>query len=155
MLSHYVDDTFLVGSHGLEELHGFLDFLNGICKNMLFIMELEKDGGMVLRFICVPQGRWNTGKKGLKATHRNLYLNSMSYHPPAHKNSVLSTLVHTARCVVSDPHSLPAELEFLRVTFLQKGSSKEKVTHALPRPLKVKQKDCGKEQKGDNDHSLV
>jgi hypothetical protein len=39
----YVDDTFVVWTHGKEELHGFLQHLNTIHSNIKFTMEVEKN----------------------------------------------------------------------------------------------------------------
>jgi hypothetical protein len=44
---HYVADTFVVLSHGTEKLEGFLDHLHGLHRNILFPMEVEKDGYLV------------------------------------------------------------------------------------------------------------
>jgi len=40
----YVDDTFVIWSHGKEKLMDFLKHLNGIHNNIQFTMEIEREG---------------------------------------------------------------------------------------------------------------
>ena len=38
----YVDDTFVIWLHGVDELKTFLEFLNSINKKIQFMMEMEE-----------------------------------------------------------------------------------------------------------------
>jgi hypothetical protein len=44
---HYVADTFVILSHGTEKLERFLHHLNGLHRNILFSMVVEKDGHLI------------------------------------------------------------------------------------------------------------
>jgi hypothetical protein len=44
---HYAADTFIIWSHGTEKVERFLDHLNGLHRNFLFPMEVEKDGHLI------------------------------------------------------------------------------------------------------------
>lgn len=43
----YVNDIFLIWTHGLPELYEFMDFLHHLHSNIQFIMEMESGG-------CLP-----------------------------------------------------------------------------------------------------
>ena len=61
---HYVADTFVILSHGTEKLERFLDHLNGLHRNILFLMEVEKDGHLV--FLDIDIYRILDGSQGHK-----------------------------------------------------------------------------------------
>jgi len=55
----FVDDMFVVWSHGIAALNSFLDHLNNISPHIQFTMELEKDGS--LPFLDVLVSRKSNG----------------------------------------------------------------------------------------------
>jgi len=107
----YVDDTFVIWPHGQEKLTDFLIHLNGIHNNIQITMEIEEAGH--LPFLDIDVYRKKDSSLGHKVycepTHTNLYLHQKSYHHPANKHSVLSSLVHRAK-VLCDQDSLAFEL---------------------------------------------
>jgi hypothetical protein len=128
----YVDDTFVIWPHGQVKLLEFLDHLNGLQKNIRFTMETEKEGH--LPFLDIDIYRRTDSSLGHKVyrkpTHTNLYLQQNSHHHPAHKQSVLTSLIHRAR-TLCDKDSLPQELEFLTTIFKNNGYSQQQVKHAM------------------------
>ena len=128
----YVDDTFAIWPHGRERLTEFLDHLNGLHNNIKFTMETEEEGH--LPFLDVDIYRKTDGSLGHKVyrkpTHTNLYLNQLSHHHPANKQSVLSSLIHRAK-PLCDQDSLAQELNFLNTVFKNNGYSHQQIRRAM------------------------
>lgn len=107
----YVDDTFIIWTHGQGKLMEFLSFMNSLYKNTKFTMEVEQSGSF--SFLDVFVYRKQDGSLGHKVfqkpPHTDLYFNARSAHHPAPKRAALSTLVHRATAI-SDKGSLPEEL---------------------------------------------
>jgi hypothetical protein len=124
----YADDTFVIWPHGKDKVTEFLNHLNGIHNNINFTMEIE-DGH--LPFLDIDIYRKTDGSLGhrvyRKPTHTNLYLHQKSHHHPAHKHSVLSSLVHRATALC-DQESITQELTFLTQVFKQNGYSHQLIT---------------------------
>lgn len=110
----YVDNTFLIWSHGKMKLGEFLDFVKGIVVNTQCTMEVEKSREFH-SWIC------SCIIRVYHAMHTNLYL---------------SFLIYRARGI-SDGHNLPIELEFCCTTFLQNGYRQEEVRQAFTASLDV------------------
>lgn len=76
----YVDDTFVVWSHGREKLEEFLQHINSIHENIKFTMETENEK-MELAFLDVLVTR-KEGRVGhtvyRKPTHTDRYVHSES-----------------------------------------------------------------------------
>jgi hypothetical protein len=91
----YVDDMFVLWSHGKDELERLLKHLNSIHQNIAFTMEVDQQG--TLPFLDVLVKRRPDGSLGhlvyRKPAHTDLYLHAKSEHHPAQKRAVLSTLV--------------------------------------------------------------
>jgi len=139
----YVDDTFVIWPHGLDKLQGFLDHLNSLQDKIQFTIETEKDGH--LPFLDIDIYRKIDGTLGHKVyrkqTHTNLYLQQSSHHHPAHKQSVLTSLIHRARGLC-DEASLPQELEILTSVFKNNGyKHRQKQRALLPRGSVIKNKE--------------
>ena len=130
----YVDDTFIIWPHGPDQLKHFLDHMNSQHPNILFTMEVEKNGR--LPFLDILIYRRENGRLGhsvyRKPTHTDLYLNGRSHHPPSQRRSVLSTLFHRARAI-SDSDCLAQEINHLKKTFRQNGYNKGEISSALRR----------------------
>jgi hypothetical protein len=123
---HYMDETLVTWPHGPQTLQRFLDHLNGIHRNMQFIMEVEKDGHFP--FLDTPIG----DQIAPWAIRSNLYQNPGSNHRPSNKQAVLATLVHRVRALC-DKESLHDELVFLKTTF-RKNKYSFKADLACPQP---------------------
>jgi hypothetical protein len=77
-------------------------------------MEIEQDGHLPLLDIDIYRRADGTlgHKVYRKPTSTNLYLQQNSHHHPAHKQSILTSLINRAR-FLCDNDSLPQEIEFL------------------------------------------
>ncbi|XP_076660227.1 uncharacterized protein LOC143363547, partial [Halictus rubicundus] len=136
----YVDDTFVVWSHGRDTLDNFLQYINSLHPNIQFTMEIENTDRS-LPFLDVLITRKPDGSLGQqvyrKPTHTNRYLHASSHHHPAQKNSVISSLINRA-ISISEKQHLPQELEHLRTTLGQNGFSKHKINRTIDRLVKPK-----------------
>ncbi|XP_071442511.1 uncharacterized protein [Hetaerina americana] len=123
----YVDDTFVIWQHGIQERSDFVSDLNNQHRAIQFTMELEKN--KQIPFLDVLVKRKEDGSLGhavyRKATHTDRYLNSLSHHHPAQKASLVELLVHRAY-ELSDAESLSAEKKHT-MTALQKNVYKSSV----------------------------
>jgi hypothetical protein len=139
-----VDDTFVVWTHGEDEMHEFLKHLNNIHPNIMFTMEVERNKTLPFLDVLVSR-RWD-GSLGhsvyRKSTHTDLYLHARSAHHPAQKRAVLTTLVRRAK-TLCDSESLRREIQHLKGVFLQNGYSK----HDIRRAQHPKQKPQTKDEK--------
>ena len=94
----FVDDTFVIQSHGKEKLEVFFLHLNNQSSSIKFTMEFECNGS--LPFLDVLLSRNDNGSFSHqvyhKKTHTKQYLHA-NYHPfPAQKLGVLDTLATRA-----------------------------------------------------------
>jgi hypothetical protein len=128
----YVDDTFVIWPHGQEKLTEFLNHLNRLHKKIQFTVEIEEEGH--LPFLYFDVYRKTDGSLGHKVcrkpTHTTLYLHQNSHHHPANKQSVLASLIHTAKAL-SDEDSLTQELEILTTVFKDNGYSHQQIQRAM------------------------
>jgi len=92
----------------------FRNHLNGIHNIIQFTVEIEEAGHLPLMDIDMYRkiDCFLEHKVYREPTHTNLYLHRKSYHHPANKHSVRSSLVHRAK-TLCDQESLAPELTFL------------------------------------------
>ena len=128
----YVDDTFVIWSHGEEELGRFLAHLNQVHPRIQFTVERETDNQ--LAFLDVLVLRRTDGSLGHKVyrkpTHTNRYLHKQSNHHPSQKRAVLKTLVDRARRIC-EPRYLDDELRHLELALQANGYSVGEVRRAV------------------------
>ncbi|KAK5638773.1 hypothetical protein RI129_013068 [Pyrocoelia pectoralis] len=89
----YVDDTFVIWQHGLDNLNDFLQHLNNIHPNIKFTMEIEKQNQLPFLDILVTKIE-NEFSYTLfrKQTHTNRYLNAHSHHHPSQFHAIIKSL---------------------------------------------------------------
>jgi len=95
----YVNDTFVVWTHGEDELQRFLVHLISLNPRIQFTMETEKEGRLPFLDVMVT-GKPNGTLAHMvyrKQTHTDRYLNSGSNHHPSQKRGVIKTLSERAR----------------------------------------------------------
>ena len=105
----FVDDTWVVlPRHQLED---FSRFINQVEPSIQFTSEIETGGR--LAFLDVEVERRQDGRLARvvhrKATHTGKYLDFSSHHPPAHKTSVVRSLLDRVETHVSDELEAKAE----------------------------------------------
>ena len=95
----YVDDTFVIWSHGQEKLMEFLNHLNGIHNKIQFTVETEEAGHLLFLDIDIYRKMDSSlgHKVYRKPTHTNLYLHQKFHHHAANKHSFLSSLVQRVK----------------------------------------------------------
>ena len=130
----YVDDTFVIWSHGRETLPQFLAFLNSQRLNIQFTMEVEQNNQ--IPFLDVLVKRNEDGTLGhqvyRKPTHTDRYLHATSHHHPSQKNSVISSLIYRA-LTISEPSSLNEELEHLNRVLTENGYNSKDINQTTLR----------------------
>lgn len=143
----YVDDTFVVWSHGEEELLAFLQHLNSVHDRIQFTMERESGGK--LAFLDVLVLRRAGGGLGhtvyRKPTHTDRYLHRDSNHHPRQKRALVKTLVDRA-VRICEPQFLEQELEHLGAALQANGYSAGEVLRAR-RPRRSGRSDAAVEQR--------
>ncbi|CAK9823993.1 hypothetical protein ANTRET_LOCUS2231 [Anthophora retusa] len=136
----YVDDTFIIWTHGQNSLPTFLNFLNSLHPKIQFTMEIETDGQ--LPFLDVLVTKKQDGSLGhrvyRKLTHTDRYLHAHSHHHPAQKNSVITSLVNRAINVCEEEH-LQCELNHITNTLVKNGFSNNKIRHIIKKMLEQKE----------------
>jgi hypothetical protein len=127
----YVDDTFVVWSHGEEELVRFLDHLNSVHPKIQFTMEREADNE--LSFLDVLARRRADGSLGhlvyRKPTHTDRYLHRDSNHHPRQKQAMVKTLVDRAMRIC-EPQYLAGEMRHLDAALQANGYSSAEIKRA-------------------------
>ncbi len=118
----YVDDTFIIWSHGLEKLDDFLSHLNRQHPNIQFTMETETSDSLPFLDVLISKRADGSLAHSVyrKPTHTDRYLNARSFHPPSVKASVNRTLLRMAHIICDDEH-LPKELEHLNTVLKENG----------------------------------
>lgn len=112
-----------------------------IHPSIKFTMEIEDHGKLPFLDVLVYQE--NDGCLGghevcRKLTHTNIYVNASNCHHPAHKRSVLSTLIRRARMISDRRESLREELGYLHKIFLDDGYSPWEIIQAMAGSTTVK-----------------
>ena len=102
----FVDDTFVIWSHGKEKLELFFLHLNNQSSSIKFTMEFECNGS--LPFLDILLSRNDNGSFShqvyRKKTHTEKYLHANSHHFPAQKLGVVNTLATRALRVYDENH---------------------------------------------------
>lgn len=134
----YVDDTFIIWQHGIEELNNFLIHLNSIHEDIKFTMEIEEND--CLPFLDILVKKKNNGSLGhtvyRKPTHTNRYLNANSNHNPSQLSSVINTLVTRSKRLADKDH-IHEELDLLSNALQANGFSKYLIDKSINKRKKT------------------
>ena len=138
----YVDDTFVVWSHGREKLEDFWKHLNSLHPNIEFTMEVENERKLPFLDVLVTRKEDNSIDHSVyrKTTHTDRYLKGDSHHPPSQKKAVINTLVKRARTICSET-SLEKELLHLTSALEANGYTKREIGQVMKSSLQPKPKD--------------
>ncbi|XP_072400412.1 uncharacterized protein [Diabrotica undecimpunctata] len=81
----YVEDTFIIWTHGVDKLTEFLEYINSIHPKIKFTMELESNQQLpFLDVLIIKKENGNIGYTVYrKPTHTDRYLHADSHHHPA------------------------------------------------------------------------
>ena len=114
----YVNDTLSSWSHGLENLHRFLEHINCLHPSIKFTLEMQKEDKTIpfLDLLLILQEDVSLGHKMYrKPTHTDRYLHYSFLHHPSVKNSVCETLINRAK-TICEVSSIGFELKHLRTS---------------------------------------
>lgn len=131
----YVDDTFVIWSHGKQKLDEFTDHLNNISPSIKLTTEIETQN--TLPFLDVNVTRENNKLNTTvfrKKTHTGRYLNYTSNHSVSVKEGVALSLFDRARAVCSDNSSLRREFDNIEHD-LKKNGYPDKLIRKCSRPV--------------------
>ena len=127
----YVDDTFVVWSHGPEKLQEFLTHINKIHKNIQFTMETEENNKLAFLDVLLTRNEKSLGHSVYrKPTHTDRYLHRNSNHHPSQKYGIIKTLTERARRIC-EPKTLNAELEHLKNALMTNGYSEQEIRKSM------------------------
>ena len=117
----YVDDTFVIWTHGDSELQAFLGHLNSLRESIQFTMEEEEQGQLPFLDVLVKRKGSNlTTSVYRKPTSTDGYLNYQSNHHPAIKLGTITCLRKRAHNICSQ-ENLQEELQHLQSVFEKNG----------------------------------
>ena len=117
----YVDDTFVIWTHGDSELQAFLGHLNSLRESIQFTMEEEEQGQLPFLDVLVKRKGSNlTTSVYRKPTSTDGYLNYQSNHHPAIKLGTITCLKKRAHNICSQ-ENLQEELQHLQSVFEKNG----------------------------------
>ena len=90
----YVDDTFVIWSHGREKLDKFLNHINTIHPNIQFTMETEKNRRLSFLDVLITRAEEEKLEFTVyrKPTHTDRYLHRTSNYHPRQKRGIIKTL---------------------------------------------------------------
>ena len=127
----YVDDTFVIWTHGQNELERFHEHLNSQHPNIQFTVELEEEGRLAFLDVQVPRHdtRLSTAVYR-KPTHTNRYIPFHSHHHPRTVTGVLRGMRDRAHRIC-DSTSKQQELQHLQDVFQANGFPKSLVKKTL------------------------
>ena len=132
----YVDDTFVIWTHGQEELHQFHQHLNNQHSNIQFTM--EEESGCELAFLDVLVTRKDERlltSVYRKPTHTERYIPFNSHHHRKTITGVLRSMRDRAHRIC-DPSTKPQELHHLENVFEANGFPPNLVKKTLQVPPK-------------------
>ncbi|XP_015439279.1 PREDICTED: uncharacterized protein LOC107194204 [Dufourea novaeangliae] len=131
----YVDDTFVVWSHGKNTFDDIFNYINSLHPKIQFTMETKTEEHTIL-FLDVLVTRKPDGSLGhqvyRKPIRTNRYIHASSHHHPARRNSVISSLIYRV-ISISEKEHLPQELNHIRNTLQQNGFSISKINRTIDR----------------------
>ena len=113
----YIDDTFVIWTHGDKHLHSFWNHLNSIRPSIQFTMEEESEGSIPFLDVLVRRREQQLETSVYrKATHTDSYIHYVSNHHPATKISIITCLKKRAISVCKGEY-FKEELQHLTSTF--------------------------------------
>ena len=116
-----MDDTYVIWSHGQDELHHFHQHLNSQHPSIQFTIEEEKDHKTAFLDILVTRnGDRLATSVYRKTTHTDKYIPFNSNHLPKTCTGVMRGMRDMAHRVC-DPTSKPKELQHLNEVFQANG----------------------------------
>ncbi|MDA8010421.1 MAG: reverse transcriptase domain-containing protein, partial [Alphaproteobacteria bacterium] len=134
----YVDDTFVIWTHGPDRLQSFHQHLNKQHPKIQFTVEEEKDDQLpFLDVLVTKEGRRLLTSVYRKPTHTERYIPYHSHHHPRATTGVLRCMRDRARNICH-PSKIQQEMDHLNQVFQANGFPEnlvKKTLTTLPSPL--------------------
>lgn len=128
----YVDDVFIIWSHGDEKMEEFFNEANLRHPNIKFTIEREEEERINFLDFTIDRSNAILGTKVFrKATHTNQYINFRSNHSNIIKESTIKCLVNRARTHCSNDTNLNQELETIKEAFLMNGYPNRQISKVI------------------------
>lgn len=108
--------------------HMKLSYCNATGSIRTLIRDVTWEGGGKLPILDILIRRRPYGRLGCSVSRKPTHTDS--FHHPAHKRAVLSTLAHRERMITEKDH-LPAEINHLRRTLLKDGYTAAEISRSL------------------------
>ena len=86
---HYIDDVFIIWTHGLQKLKSFLEDLNSYCPNIKCTHESNKESISLLDLLVSFSDNRLLTELYIKSTDRHQYLHYSSSHSDYNKKLII------------------------------------------------------------------
>lgn len=137
----YVDDTFVIGQHGYDELNKFHKFINNQISSVKCMLEIEKDRTLLFLDVLFKSiGSEVITEVYWKPTHSGLYINRNSNHPNFVKRGTIKTLCAQAKHICSNEQGLKKEIRNIMEDFSKNSYSRQYISKVLKEESKVRDK---------------
>ena len=117
----YIDDIFMLWTHGDDALIEFYDSLNGVHPSIRFTMDHSREHISFLdTLVSIAHNRIST-RVYHKPTDRNTFLHEQSFHPDHVKRSIVYSQGLRFRRICTEDRQLHEELGQLSAKFVDRG----------------------------------
>lgn len=128
----YVDDTFVIWSHGRDHLDQFLQQLNNEENSIKFTVEIEEDKKIPLLDVLVIRENSHISTTVFrKPTHMGQYIHKLSNHLDHVKRGVIRSLHALAISLCSSKNSLDVEINHIFNAFEANSYSKKFIRNCI------------------------
>lgn len=137
----FVNDTYIVWTHGKDKLDNFLKHINNQSNSIKFTMEVEDNGTLPFLDILIKRNKDGAISHQVyrKKTHTEHYLHANSHHHPAQKLGILNTLAMRA-VRISDHDHFEQEKNHLLEVFEKNGCRRHQGIKAFTKAENPKNK---------------
>ncbi|XP_060518420.1 uncharacterized protein LOC132697146 [Cylas formicarius] len=146
----YVDNIFIIWSHGEVKLDHFLTYLNSLHDRIEFTIEKEKDKQLPFLDVLLTRsdGRKLQHQLYRKPTHTDKYLNAQSHHHPSQIQAVANTLICRSVRLTDEIHN-KQEMEKITRTLRDNNYTESTIRNAKRTNTRTR-RDSTKEQERED-----
>ncbi|XP_060517001.1 uncharacterized protein LOC132696254 [Cylas formicarius] len=146
----YVDDIFILWSHGEAKLDHFLTYFNSLHDRIEFTIEKEKDKQLPFLDVLLTRsdGRKLQHQVYRKPTRTDRYLNAQSHHHPSQIQAVANTLICRSVRLTDEIHN-KQEMEKITRTLRDNNYTESTIRNAKRTNTRTR-RDSTKEQERED-----